>query len=731
MSDHEDETINKENAPPKVVPQIITVTNISAKFPYLKKEEYDIWDKDNDGNLKIRHPVTAEEHQQARFDGNVESKKMQKSLLKQKFKEFKVFEEEGLDKDYDKMQKILTQMNALKIKPDPKDVNMKFLRGLPPSCSGIALILKTKGGLEYISFIDLYIKLKFLEIDTKGYLSSSSTLSNVAFVSTAGSSQGNLSYQESGNGGYTTTLSVSPGSSSSKGSSKSKCSVVDDVIYSFFANHEIDQHLVYEDLDQINKEDFEEYDIKHQMAMLSIKVHRFEKKHGRKIKFIDREIARFDKKLVKLFNCKQIGHLSRECQAQGGQNGNNYQKYKSKEAGKDESDSKAIVVVDGSIDWDKQTEEGKTEPRSLENFGMVAGIEIASNADLEGEVVSADDAIPAGVSVSAGDVVAAIVSLHSETEFALMGLSIEEGKLGIDDSKFSIFHTNSDELEGQPIYNSQECSRPNHSDHDSNDSISSVSVPASESKDTIVIDCARQEDFLSVCTSSIETDVKSSKTMCTKFGSFNKESHFRKHKSIASKSCYVCGSYLHLIKDYDLHEQRLVKRNAEGKGKLGRRPTGKPVNLNRPKPVSASQLNLISAGQQNLVSAGQPNPVSAGKATLACNSIPLSVSAGNGILGPRPLNIQPKSTYFHSFTYNNQQIIFPITHNSFYSLYMTGGLNGKTAVKPSACWPWIKYGMLKIKGFKINGGSKSKSWSYAKGPLGRPKSEMTWVPKEN
>nr|GEW95833.1 hypothetical protein [Tanacetum cinerariifolium] len=113
---------------------------------------------------------------------------------------------------------------------------MKFLRGLPPSWSGIALILKTKGGLEYISFDDLYNKLKFLEIDTKGYLSSSSTLSNAAF-----------------------------------GSLKSKCSVVDDVIYSFFANHEIDQHLVYEDLDQMNKEEFEEYDLKHQMAMLSIK----------------------------------------------------------------------------------------------------------------------------------------------------------------------------------------------------------------------------------------------------------------------------------------------------------------------------------------------------------------------------------------------------------------------------------------------------------------------------
>nr|GEV72018.1 hypothetical protein [Tanacetum cinerariifolium] len=309
MSDHEDETITAENAPPKNIPQITTVTNIYAKFPYLKKGEYDIWaikmqnfisssdflcwnivlkgnsaktmTTDQDGTLKIRPPVTTEEHQQnaikARFGGNVESKKMQKSLLKQKFEKFKVSEEEGLDKGYDKMQKILSQMNTLKIKPEPEDVNMKFLRGLPPSWSGIALILKTIGGLEYISFNDLYNKLKFLEIDTKGYSSSSFTVSNAAFVSTVGSSQGNLSYHESGNGGYSTTISASPGSSSSKGSSNSKCSVVDDVIYSFFATHEIDQQLVYEDLDQMNKEDFKEYDLKHQMAMLSIKSFKIKK----------------------------------------------------------------------------------------------------------------------------------------------------------------------------------------------------------------------------------------------------------------------------------------------------------------------------------------------------------------------------------------------------------------------------------------------------------------------
>nr|GEZ36594.1 hypothetical protein [Tanacetum cinerariifolium] len=50
---------------------------------------------------------------------------------------------------------------------------------------------------------------------------------------------------------------------------------------------------------------------------------------------------------------------------------------------------------------------------------------IELDADLEGEVVSADDAIHAGVSVFAGTVAAAIFSPQSNTEFAFMGLSTE------------------------------------------------------------------------------------------------------------------------------------------------------------------------------------------------------------------------------------------------------------------------------------------------------------------
>nr|GEX50593.1 putative ribonuclease H-like domain-containing protein [Tanacetum cinerariifolium] len=764
MSDHEDEIITTENAPPKNIPQIITVTNIFAKFPYLKKGEYDIWamkmqnfisssdllcwnivlkgnsaksmttDKDDENMDNFYHMIDARDIWnaiKARFGGNAESKKMQKSLLKQKFEEFKIFEEEGLYKGYDKMQKILSQMNTLKIKPKPEDVNIKFLRCLPPSWSSIALILKTKGGLEYISFDDLYNKLKFLEIDTKWYSSSSSTISTVAFISTAGSSQGKLSYQELGNdgyGGYTTTLSASPGSSS------------------------------FKDLNQMNKEEFEEYDLKHQMAMLSIK--------------------------------------------------------KYKEARKDGTDSKAMVVVDGSVDWDKQTEEGNTEPRSLENFGMLAGIKLESDTDSEGEVGFTDDVIPvvvcvstgpvaaAAVSVSAGPVVvdaavsifvgpvvaAAAVSPHSETEFAFIGLYTEvsipitcplccdskykliekdyheqreqlndcvvdlkahkhavkslekqikchqtnqlayeekirvlsyeieeqsnileyrqklvaqavqekqelmtkldneianqakwnnsgtnlyklidssmfvrtkrglgldkyigEGELGIDDSKYSIFHTNSDDLEGQPIYNrfalvehmkavpppltGNYMPPSNIPDKDESQMVYGKKATDSSkiktnddsithSNDSVLFDFSDRSsepstNALKMCDSSVE---------CSRPNHSNHDSN----ASISSVSAPT---------NYDFHEQRFAKRNAEGKGILKSRPTGKRVNPNRPKlvsagrpkPVFAGRPNHISAGRPNLISADQPNPVSAGQPNTD-NSLRLEKAKDKGIV---------------------------------------------------------------------------------------------------
>nr|GEV34290.1 ribonuclease H-like domain-containing protein [Tanacetum cinerariifolium] len=67
----------------------------------------------------------------ARFGGNAESKKMRKSMLKQEFSKLRIGKAEGLHKGYDRMQKILSQLNQLKAKPEDEDINLKFLRALP------------------------------------------------------------------------------------------------------------------------------------------------------------------------------------------------------------------------------------------------------------------------------------------------------------------------------------------------------------------------------------------------------------------------------------------------------------------------------------------------------------------------------------------------------------------------------------------------------------------------
>ncbi|GJV57648.1 ribonuclease H-like domain-containing protein [Tanacetum coccineum] len=331
-----------------------TVSNNNAKFPYLKKDEYETWAmkmeywimnsdhnlwnivlngnsrkktrRDPKGNIMILPPVSVEEHiavqretkartillqslpedhmadfhhlddardiwlaVKARFGGNDESKKMRKSMLKQEFLEFRVSKSEGLHKGYDRFQKILSQLNQMQAKPDNEDCNMKFLRALPPSWSQVAITLKTKGGLDYLSFDDLYNKLRTLEIDVKGGSSydsrGTSAPTHSAFISAA-STNSKMSYADSQN--QSPSITFTTASSSADTSSN----VIESVLHSFVAESDPQQQITYEDFDQIGKLDLEELDIKWQMAMLSVRINRFEKKAGRKMKFNNRDAAR-------------------------------------------------------------------------------------------------------------------------------------------------------------------------------------------------------------------------------------------------------------------------------------------------------------------------------------------------------------------------------------------------------------------------------------------------------
>nr|GEU53415.1 copia protein [Tanacetum cinerariifolium] len=107
----------------------------------------------------------------SRFGGNDESKKMQKYLLKQH----------------------VTPSN-LRIHGahvSHEDATQKFLRSLTSSWSQVALIIRTKPGLDTLSFNDLYNNLRVFERDVKGTTTSSSNTQNVAFVSADNTSSTN------------------------------------------------------------------------------------------------------------------------------------------------------------------------------------------------------------------------------------------------------------------------------------------------------------------------------------------------------------------------------------------------------------------------------------------------------------------------------------------------------------------------------------------------------------
>nr|GEW30529.1 uncharacterized mitochondrial protein AtMg00810-like [Tanacetum cinerariifolium] len=450
-------------------------------------------------NIKIRscHEFKGRDMMQdhlvkARFGGNAESKKIRKSMLKQEFSEFRIGEAEGLHKGYDRMQKILSQLNQLKAKPADKDINLKFLRALPSSWSQVALTLKTKGGLELISFDDLYYKLKTLEVDFKGYttfsLSQSAGPSHSAFVSTISASK-KMSYGDSPSYSLTTTYTTP---SNSKTGSHRSGNVIEDVLQSFVADTEPEQQLAYEDFKQIEKLDLEEMDLKWQMAMLSVRVHKFEQKAGRKIDFDKKESARFNKKKVRCYKCQQRGHFARECRRKGGNDKQRYSSFKIKEIGKKDEDSKALITVDTLVDWTNHDGESDEVIASKE-FGMIASCD-TEDAIEEGVVkiynlITGADTEEASTAGDAG-------------EFALIGVTSKENELGWDDSAFSVFTTKSKDVEGRPLFNSDKSSEVNTNDFASNDS----SVKSSEPKPNDSTSCASTS---SVSTSENKAEIES------------------------------------------------------------------------------------------------------------------------------------------------------------------------------------------------------------------------------
>nr|GEW11730.1 hypothetical protein [Tanacetum cinerariifolium] len=183
-----------------------------------------------------------------RFGGNTETKKVQKTLLKQQYENFSGSSFESLDQIHDRLQKLISQLEILRVSLLQEDINSKFLRSLPSEWRTHTLIWRNKTDLEEQSFDDLFNSLKIYEAEVKSFSSASTTTQNVAFVSSSNTDS--------------TNEPVSAAAS----------------VYAISAQIHVSP------LPNIDADDLVEMDLKWKMAMLTVRARQFLQRTGRNLR---------------------------------------------------------------------------------------------------------------------------------------------------------------------------------------------------------------------------------------------------------------------------------------------------------------------------------------------------------------------------------------------------------------------------------------------------------------
>nr|GEW29079.1 hypothetical protein [Tanacetum cinerariifolium] len=154
---------------------------------------------------------------------------------------------ESLDQIHDRLQKLISQLEILRVSLLQEDINLKFLRSLPFKLRIHTLIWRNK------TYGD----------EVKSSSSASTSIQNITFVSSSNT--------DSTNEPISAAASVSVVSTKISVSALPNVDTLSNVvIYSFFASQHTSPQLDNDDLKQIDADDLEEMDLKWKMAMFHI-----------------------------------------------------------------------------------------------------------------------------------------------------------------------------------------------------------------------------------------------------------------------------------------------------------------------------------------------------------------------------------------------------------------------------------------------------------------------------